>query len=190
MKFCINPNGLAFVPLLLGRKSARLIMPARLLAAVGLLLLLPASWADAPAPALWAAIDHHLERIDPGTRQVTTSLAFNPEVQALVLDPRDGSLWVLAEQQLVKYDAAGNLQQTFDLTTLASGLGEPKALALDPYDGSLWVGGEKTLLHLTPAGQTLAIWAAPDHFQALARGMVPKVSSPPSRWNRCRRVCG
>lgn len=66
----------------------------------------------------------------------------------MVPDPRDASLWVLAEQQLVEFDAAGNFQQTFDLKTLASDLGEPKALALDA-DESLWVLSQKQLLRLS-----------------------------------------
>lgn len=141
-------------------------MISMLVASIWLLHALPVAWADVLPPVLWIADQQGLKRIDPITRQITASLSFNREVQTLTVNPRDNSLWTFADRQLFKFDASGNLAQTIDLKTIVRGLGEPKAMALDPYDGSLWVSGEKTLLHLTPGGQLLSVWSAPDHIQA------------------------
>ncbi|MHB8455914.1 MAG: hypothetical protein ACYDDO_14745 [Acidiferrobacterales bacterium] len=121
-----------------------------------------------PVASVWVAGDHSLSRIDPATNQVVERLDLGYPAQALAVNARDSTLWVLSPGSLQKLDSDGTPLVTLDRHKLGLQFDDPRLLTLDPYDGSLWVGAEQSLLHISAAGQTLLNWRAPDELRAVA----------------------
>ena len=94
------------------------------------------------AAGLWFADEDLLRQVDPATNQITLSVPFKDadDAQALTLDPKDGSLWVLAKKHLHKLDASGAALLKLSLKNLGvDGEAEHATLSLNPYDQSFWL---------------------------------------------------
>lgn len=112
----------------------------------------------ASAATVWFSAGDSLYRIDPGTNQVALTSIPGP-VQALAVNPQDGTAWALAGSRLIRFNEAGVTLTDFDLKSI--GIQFPVGLTLNPYDASLWMADGKTLLKLGPEGQVLGTCRPP-----------------------------
>ncbi len=115
----------------------------------------------------WVA-DHKLvKHVDPARHLYDQQLVLAHEAEALAVDPKDASLWVLVEHRLLHLAGDGRTLLDLALKQFAQGLGDPRLLVLNAFDGTLWVGAEKTVLHLSVSGQLLAKWSSSDELKAI-----------------------
>lgn len=126
------------------------------------------SSADQPSASVWFADHNVLKRIESQTNQIEKTLAVSNEPEALAVDPRDRSLWVLSDRHLKKYSADGVRLRDIDIRQLERSLDDPEHLALNPHDGSLWVAGKKGVLHLDREGRKLHHWSTHETLRAIA----------------------
>lgn len=114
---------------------------------------LPAFSQDSSPPAVvWFADHTTLVQVDPKTDQTVLTIGLPAESDALVVDPADGSAWLLANRRLLKVDRSGVFKQEIDLRSLSQRISEPKHLLLNPHDSSLWIAGERVVLRLNANG--------------------------------------
>lgn len=124
-------------------------------------LLALAFWhASAFASFLWFADAQGLHRIDTATQTIDRHVEQRGAV-ALALNRKDGSLWALTPDRLLKYDAGGAALLALDLRTLANNFGAARRLALDPRDDSVWVAGGSRVARIGANGTPLASFEAP-----------------------------
>jgi Glucodextranase, domain B len=149
-------------------------------------VLLAALWCAAlsHAGSLWFSDDRSIHRVDTGTNVITRNIS-QSGVEALALDPKDGSLWSLTSSVIRKYDANGATLLTIDLGALANNFQRDhfgnnnhqfqdsdflglERLALDTNDDSLWVGGRNFALHLNATGGMVGLVISLDSIQDIA----------------------
>lgn len=119
----------------------------------------------APAASIWFSAGSSVYRLDTSSNQAELIGSTGP-VQAVTVNPQDGTGWALAGSRLLKLSESGVPLVDLDLKNL--GVQFPAGLALNPYDASLWIADGKTLLKLGPEGQALATWPAPGVLRTLA----------------------
>ena len=130
-------------------------------------------WGVAQAADLWFsdANTHTLRRVDTTALQITLSVPLRDidDVRTLAIDPKDGSLWALGDEYLLKLDVNGSILLKLSLKNLGmEAKGKRAAWIIDPYDGSLWLADNKKLTHLDGQGRLLGGWTAPNAIRAIA----------------------
>lgn len=134
--------------------------------------------AAADTSLVWVADQDKLQRIDTATNQVTQRISLTHAPRAVAVNPKDGSLWVLTRQQILKFDAAGRPSLALKIAHSAGDVDQCNdadqcndvdqyKLVLNPYDGSIWISNKKHLLHLDAQGQRLWKGISPSHVRAL-----------------------
>lgn len=116
---------------------------------------------------VWVADDRTVYKIDPTSWTISASIA-SPGTQALVVDPRDQSVWILSGDILYKRSSAGALILQATLASLgASGANQ---LLLDTHDGSLWLatGNKSSVVHVSSTGALLTSIATPSGTAQIA----------------------
>jgi len=131
------------------------------------------------AASLWFGDEDYLRRFDPVTLQITLRLTLNDlgDTQALAPDAEDNSLWLLTDERLLKYDAAGAVALRLSYSQLGMGDDDDDGagLLLDPYDRSIWLVSGSTLLHLDNRGNRLSKTALPAPARAAALALSERV---------------
>jgi hypothetical protein len=90
-----------------------------------------------------------------------------PKIQALLVEPLLGNLWVVTnENLLVIYDRGGNLLKTVDIGPHL--LGEVQAMVFEPVSASYWIGGKKGVARFDSMGTFIARISVDKDAKALA----------------------
>mgnify|MGYP001573440848 CR=1 FL=1 len=117
------------------------------------------------ASSIWFATENVVQQLDSDTHQIVATLPL-PEVKALAVDAKDGSLLALTEKKILKFSSGG--VKRWEKALADFGLSEGKLLAANPYDGSLWLASDKKLVHIDSAGRQLIAWSAPGSIKRIA----------------------
>jgi hypothetical protein len=132
------------------------------LAAACALLAVPAQ-----ASMLWFGDQAGIHQIDTAANQVVANVV-QDQSSAMVVNPKDGSLWVLTASRLLKYSATGSLLSQTDLKSVSNGQGSIRRLALGSSDDSVWVAVDKVVAHFTSDAAQLASFQTPELVQDIA----------------------
>jgi hypothetical protein len=122
---------------------------------------------------LWIADKTHLIRISAGALAATplsvalpAPVAISNPVDAILVRPVVGSLWMATNLGLVIFDRDGALLRTVSLSQFA--FGRVPALTYDDRTSSLWLGGGKAVGRFTASGDFVASPAESVDVGALA----------------------
>lgn len=114
-----------------------------------------------PGSAIWVADHTTVFQVDPHTNTVINAVSLPYEITDIAADPADGSLWVLAQRHLYKFDDRVIQQLETDLKNTDPNLASPDYMALNANDSSLWVVAKGNAAHLDQQGNLLSIWQSP-----------------------------
>lgn len=123
-----------------------------------------ASSVSAPSSSscVWYADDDTIRQVDTASNEIRTTIPLaNPH--RLVMNGNDCGVWALPRQDrlLLRYDAAGNLEQRIALRQLDSRLSDVDHIDVDASDGSLWFSDGRWLAHMSGNGEKRAFIALP-----------------------------
>lgn len=116
---------------------------------------------------IWFADDDGLRQIDTDTNLVSAIVPLRDpwrDAPRLVVNAGDCGVWTLDKRdgRLLRYGENGSLEREIGVRSLDPRLHYIEHLELDAYDGSLWVADERRLVHVSPDGQLLGAFTAPD----------------------------
>lgn len=130
--------------------------------------------------SVWVSDDSSLYRLDLTGNQLSEPLS-QPGAIGLAVDPRDDSLWVLTDKEIIKRTSSGEVLFSLEIKTL--NLETARFLALDPRDGSLWVGEAKSaeqgsagnFLRLSVDGVVMGSLTSPGSVRGVMAGLDQSV---------------
>ncbi len=120
---------------------------------------------DSLGGRLWVAGEKRLVQLDPDG-QVAFNVFVPGEIRALALEPRNGTAWIAAKNELAAYARDGNLIKAVDLHAL--GMNDPEALAYDPLGHSLWLGHKRGVSRFSLDGTLAATLSAGKEVEAIS----------------------
>jgi PKD repeat protein len=98
-------------------------------------------------------------------------------IHGFVVNPLDGTLWVVTKDELLHFDGNGNQASA---VKLPEDIKKPEILALDARNQSLWLAGKHALLHFDVTGNLIDTVSMEKGVEAV--GMLPFHLLPQLTW--------
>lgn len=132
---------------------------------LALLLVGLASRAGAES-CIWFGDGDRIYRVSSDSDEVVASAPLR-KPHRLVMNADDCGVWALDKHDrwLLKFRADGTIERIVPLTVLDPRLDRAERLEINAYDGTLWISDDRWLFHVSPLGDLLGRFAAPDEIR-------------------------